>query len=122
MKTVRKQLALLCALVLIATASLFHLPVKAQTFNEGFETGTKTSYADAAVQLSTGLWDFNDALIGNLSTDRRTGTASARIRNTGSITMLFDVSSAGTVTIPIASILTTLRSHLSYRSPQASIW
>jgi endonuclease G len=99
MNTIRKQFALLCALTLIVTASLFHLPVRAQTFNEGFETGTKTSYADATVQLSTGLWDFNDALIGNLSTDRRTGTASARIRNTGSITMLFNVSSAGTVTI-----------------------
>jgi endonuclease G len=99
MRTLRKQAALLCALAIIATLALFNTRARAQTFNEGFETGTKTSYADANVQLSTGLWDFNDALIGNLSTDRFTGTASARIRNTGSITMLFDVSSAATVTV-----------------------
>jgi len=42
--------------------------VSAQTFNEGFETGPKTSYATADVQLSTGLWTLNDALIGNLTT------------------------------------------------------
>lgn len=99
MKTVRRQLAFLCALTLLITLSLLHTPAGAQAFNEGFETGTKTSYADATVQLSTGLWDFNDALIGNLSTDRKTGAASARIRNTGSITMMFNVSSASTVTV-----------------------
>jgi len=60
-------------------------------------TGTKTSYATADVQLSTGLWTLNDALIGNLTTDRKTGAASARIRNTGSLTMVFDLSGAGTV-------------------------
>jgi endonuclease G len=99
MKTVRRQLAFLCALTLVITLSLLHTPVGAQAFIEGFETGTKTSYADATVQLSTGLWDLNDALIGNLSTDRKTGTASARIRNTGSLTMMFNVSSADTVTV-----------------------
>jgi endonuclease G len=99
MRMLRKQAALLCALALIVTLSLFNPPVHAQSLNEGFDSGTKTSYADANVQLSSGLWDFNDALIGNLSTDRFTGSASARIRNTGSITMLFDVSSATTVTV-----------------------
>jgi len=73
--------------------------VSAQTFNEGFETGAKTSYATADVQLSTGVWTLNDALIGNLTTDRKTGAASARIRNTGSLTMVFDLSGAGTVSL-----------------------
>jgi endonuclease G len=73
--------------------------VQAQTTTEGFESGTKTSYAAADVNLTTGYWNFNDALIGNLSTDRKNGAQSARIRNTGSISMDFDVAGAGTVTI-----------------------
>ena len=99
MKAVRKQLTLLCISALIAVTSALTMHVSAQTFNEGFETGTKTSYATADVQLSTGLWTLNDALIGNLTTDRKTGAASARIRNTGSLTMVFDLSGAGTVSL-----------------------
>ena len=100
MKTFRSYLALLCACTLLALVCV-NGPrhVSAQTFNEGFESGTKTAYATADVQLATGWWNFNDALIGNLSTDRKNGTASARIRNVGIIQMDFDVTSAGTVTI-----------------------
>ncbi|MGH2416097.1 MAG: hypothetical protein ACRDEA_20885, partial [Microcystaceae cyanobacterium] len=39
------------------------------TISEGFENGAKGSYAAADVALSTGVWNFNDALIGNLSSD-----------------------------------------------------
>jgi endonuclease G len=100
MKTFRSYLALLCACTLLALVCVNGpLHVSAQTFNEGFESGTKTAYATADVQLATGWWNFNDALIGNLSTDRKNGTASARIRNVGIIQMDFDVTSAGTVTI-----------------------
>jgi hypothetical protein len=66
---------------------------------ENFETGTKGAYADGTVTLSTGVWDFNDALLGNLSTDHKNGTQSARIRNTGMITMEFDLTGASSVTI-----------------------
>jgi hypothetical protein len=97
---VRKQLALLCALSLMTAACLFGVHVRAQSSTtENFESGTKTSYAAADVFLTTGWWFFNDALIGNLSTDRKTGAASARVRNTGSITMDFDVAGASTVTV-----------------------
>jgi endonuclease G, mitochondrial len=89
----------LCISALIAVTCTLTMHVNAQTFNEGFETGTKTSYATADVQLSTGVWTLNDALIGNLTTDRKTGAASARIRNTGSLTMVFDLSGAGTVSL-----------------------
>jgi endonuclease G, mitochondrial len=99
MKMVRKKIALLCALCLITLASLFAFQVRAQTFNETFESGTKTSYAVADVLLGTGWWNFDDALIGNLSTDRRTGAASARVRNIGSISMDFNVTGAGTVSV-----------------------
>ncbi len=99
MKAVRKQLTLLCFSALIVVTCALTMHVSAQTFNEGFETGTKTSYATADVQLSTGFWTLNDALIGNLTTDRKTGAASARIRNIGSLTMGFDLFGAGTVSL-----------------------
>src|SRR6185295_5388334 len=89
------RLLLSCAVLLIACAGI----AQAQTLVEGFESGTKTSYAASNVMLGTGIWNMNDALIGNLSTDRRTGAASARLRNTGTVSMLFDTDEAGTVTI-----------------------
>jgi endonuclease G len=70
------------------------------TTKETFENGTKTSYASANVTLGTGTWNFTDALIGTLSTDRKFGTKSARIVNTGRITMLFNrTTGAGTVDV-----------------------
>src|ERR1700760_3613309 len=67
-------------------------PPPAQTYSitETFEAGTKTAYADANVSLSTGSWDFNDALIGNLTTDVKDGSQCVRLR-TGDIAMNFDV-------------------------------
>jgi len=61
-------------------------------FPETFESGTKTAYAAGDVLLGTGSWNFNDALIGTLSTDRKTGSKSARIQNTGTLTMNFNLS------------------------------
>ena len=59
-------------------------------FPENMELGTKSSYTTGNVLLGSGSWSFNDALIGNLTTDRKNGTKSARIQNTGMITMNFD--------------------------------
>jgi endonuclease G, mitochondrial len=58
---------------------------------EGFESGTKTAYADATVTLSTGVWDLNDALIGTSASDRKNGTKSVRMQNSGIATMNFNV-------------------------------
>lgn len=70
------------------------------TLVEGFETGTKTSYAAADVTLSSGIWNLNDALIGNSASDPKVGTQSARVRNSGKLTMKFDkTTGAGIVTI-----------------------
>jgi endonuclease G len=70
------------------------------TLTENFESGTKTAYSAGNVTLTSGSWNFNDALIGNLSTDRKNGTQSARIRNTGSITMNFNFADgASTVSV-----------------------
>ena len=70
------------------------------TLTESFESGTKTAYTAGNVTLSSGSWNFNDALIGNLSTDRKNGSQSARIRNTGSLTMNFNFADgASTVSV-----------------------
>lgn len=57
---------------------------------ENFENVTKTAYAAADVKISTGSWNFDDALVGNLATDLKNGLKSVRLR-TGKITMNFDV-------------------------------
>ncbi len=60
---------------------------------EGFENGSKISYDSANVQLASGSWLFNDALIGTSASDRKDGSKSVRIEKTGSIRMNFDYTS-----------------------------
>lgn len=72
----------------------------AVTGSENFETGTKTAYTTADVTLNSGVWTFNDALLGNTTSDRKNGTQSARVRNSGKLTMKFDnANGAATVTV-----------------------
>ncbi len=80
--------------------------------SEGFEAGGKTAYAAANVALGSGSWYMNDALNGNTTSDRKTGSYSARVRNTGTIRMNFNVSSAGTFSV----------SHAKYGSDGSSNW
>jgi hypothetical protein len=80
---------------------------------ENFETGTKTAYTTANVTLSSGSWSFNDALIGNSTSDRKSGLQSARVRNSGKLTMNFDkTGGAGDFTI----------SHALYGTDAACTW
>ncbi len=80
---------LIFALLVTWTAT----PIRAQLI-ENFEDGQKTSYAGANVELSSGTWYFNDALLGSLGNDKFNGSQGVRMdrRNgkSGSITMLFD--------------------------------
>ncbi|MFC0216553.1 Ig-like domain-containing protein [Paenibacillus chartarius] len=71
--------------------------------NETFESGTKGAYANGSVTLSTGSWAFNNALIGNLSTDKKNGLQSARIRASGSLDMNFNAASAKEVKFFVAN-------------------
>ena len=74
--------------------------VSAPGFPEGFETGTKTAYTTASVTLGSGSWTLNDALLGNTASDPKTGTQSARVRNSGLLGMNFDLTGgAGVVTV-----------------------
>jgi len=85
----------------------------ATIITENFETGTKTSYTAGNVTLATGVWNLNDALIGNSTSDVKNGTQSARIRNSGKLTMQFD-RTAGASTVTIA--------HAKYGSDASSTW
>jgi len=74
-----------------------------QTFDEGFESGTKTAYAAGDVAFTSGSWNLNDALVGTSTSDAKTGSQSVRIRNTGTLSMNFDVTTgSSTVTMSYA--------------------
>jgi hypothetical protein len=100
------------------------LHTDAVSLTQGFEVGAtspKTAYdvtptgssSGDNVTLSGNSWNMFDALIGNLAGDLKAGSWSARIRNTGKITMLFDVTTGiSTVTIK----------HGTYGSDGASTW
>lgn len=61
-------------------------------FPETFETGSKTSYTINNVTFTSGSWSLSDALIGTSSSDRKSGTKSIRIQNTGILSMNFNIS------------------------------
>ena len=90
MKSPLQSLSLLTILLLLLPSAAL-----SQLF-EDFEDGSKGAYAQGTVQLASGEWMFDDALIGNLDSDRKMGSQSVRIRD-GHIEMLFDTFGAGDV-------------------------
>jgi len=84
----------------LVPATAINQDASAPGFPEGFETGTKTAYTTGSVTLGSGSWTLNDALIGNTTADVKTGSQSARVRNSGTLSMNFDLSGgAGVVTV-----------------------
>ncbi|GGI15459.1 Ig domain protein group 2 domain protein [Gottfriedia solisilvae] len=81
-------------------------PVQPATLNESFESGTKTAYTSGNVTLSSGSWYFDNALIGDLSGDKKNGTKSARVRSAGALTMNFNVNGATSVKVTHANFST----------------
>lgn len=105
----------LTAIIVLAVCGFVGLFGKSQAatiLTEGFEAGGKSAYAAANVTLGTGSWYLDDALTGNTTSDRKTGSWSARVRETGRIRMNFNVASAGTVSIQ----------HAKYGSDGTSTW
>ncbi|MCF6137700.1 lamin tail domain-containing protein [Pseudalkalibacillus berkeleyi] len=80
--------------------------------SEDFESGSKGSYTTGTVATSSGTWTFTNALLGNLSSDKKYGTQSARIKSAGSISMEFDVSSAKEVVF----------SHANFNNDSGATW
>lgn len=85
-----------------------------QLLTEGFETGSKGAYASASVTLGSGSWTLDDALIGNTTADVKSGSQSVRVRNTGSISMNFNISASDSTTVKI--------DHAKYGSDGSSTW
>ncbi|MBK8147221.1 MAG: DNA/RNA non-specific endonuclease [Acidobacteria bacterium] len=85
--------------VWIAAGFLNFGSAAATLFTEGFEAGGKTAYAAGNVALGSGSWYLDDALTGNTTSDRKTGSYSARVRNIGKVRMNFNAASAGTVSV-----------------------
>ena len=53
----------------ITTAAVYvHVPAPF-VIKEDFEMGTKAAYAIGPVTIKTGIWSFDDALLGMLATD-----------------------------------------------------
>ncbi|MEO8769757.1 MAG: hypothetical protein ABI402_06725 [Ferruginibacter sp.] len=83
------------------------------TVIENFETGSKPSYTTGNVSLATGSWTLNDALLGNTSSDKKNGSQSVRMRNSGILSNNFDFTT-GVSTVSI--------SHAIYGTDAASTW
>lgn len=67
---------------------------------EDFETGTKNSYGEGNVDLTTGNWHLTGALLGNSTNDRKYGSKSVRVQSSGSFSMNFnETDGIGTVTV-----------------------
>ncbi|UOQ49282.1 Ig domain protein group 2 domain protein [Gracilibacillus caseinilyticus] len=79
---------------------------------ENFDSGNKAAYAEGTVSLESGSWTFDNALLGKLSTDKKNGAQSARIRSNGSITMNFDVSGAESISL----------SHANFNNDSGATW
>jgi len=81
------------------------------TIVENFEAGSKIAYAAGNVDLYTGSWTFDDALIGNTDPDIKDGIKSVRLR-TGNIHMNFDIS----------GVTTLIVKHAKYGNDANSTW
>ncbi len=111
-RNVLTVLTVFVAVCLWSTFGIFTASSQTNSLNEGFEAGGKTAYAAANVTLGSGSWYLDDALTGSTTSDRKTGSYSARVRNTGKVSMNFNIASAGTVTVQ----------HAEYGTDGASTW
>jgi len=103
----------IAALTVIYTFAFIGLNSSAATnLDEGFEAGGKGSYAVGTVTLKTGEWTMDDSLTGSLTTDHKVGTFAARVRNSGTVRMNFNVPNAGTFSVQ----------HAVYGTDASSTW
>ena len=80
---------------------------------EDFETGSKSSYTAGNVTCTAGSWNLSDALLGTSGSDRKNGTQSVRIQNTGVLSMNFNLTTGlGTVNVL----------HATYGTDGTSTW
>jgi endonuclease G len=86
-------------------------PVTTYSITEDFESGVKKNYATANVHFATGSWTLSNAVVGSLTSDRKKGRKSIRMK-TGKLTMDFDLYHVNTLYIK----------HAKYGKDPASTW
>lgn len=84
----------------------------AASLSESFESGTKASYTAGSVTLGSGVWYFDNALIGNSTADPKVGSNSAHVKSAGSISMSFNAAKAVSVKVK----------HANYGSDTGATW
>jgi endonuclease G, mitochondrial len=60
-------------------------------FPEEFENASKSSYTGGNVELTGGMWYFEDALIGTTANDTKNESRAIRIRENGFVRMNYDI-------------------------------
>jgi endonuclease G len=85
----------------------------ATNFPEGFEAGSKASYAAGTVTFTSGVWNLDNALVGTTASDHKTGAKSVRITQTGTLQMNFNVPNGASI---------VLVNHAVYGTDGASTW
>jgi hypothetical protein len=113
-----KTLLAFSAVLVVLTFSLTTATMA--PLSEGFEASGKISYSAVNVTLGTGSWYMDDALTGNLSTDRKTGAYSARVRNTGLLHMNFNIQ-IGDFSSPTPTPTPTPSEHLTMGNPSNAV-
>jgi len=79
---------------------------------EDFELNKKTAYAIADITLKTGIWSFEDALLGSLTADVFNDKQGVRLR-AGKISTNFDIDSLSMIVIKHATYGTDANSQIS---------
>lgn len=77
--------------VLDTTAAKDQMAARTTGFVDWFENDYVGSYSGGSLNFYSGTWYLSDALTGNLSSDRKDGSQSIRIRNSGYAIMDFDM-------------------------------
>jgi len=96
--------------VLDSTPIIYQFISSNYSIKEDFEMGKKAAYAIGDVAIKTGSWSFDDALLGQLTTDIKNDSQSVRLR-TGKISMNFDIDSISMIKI----------NHAQYGADAASV-
>ncbi|MGI4823654.1 MAG: DNA/RNA non-specific endonuclease [Janthinobacterium lividum] len=113
MKNILRRYRALLLLPLFAFQAARVVAQTATPTQEAFEAGTKPDYPAATVTLSTGSWDFTDALLGTDANDHKNGTQAARVEQQGRLTMDFY--------LPGGASLVTVQ-HALYGGDAGSAW
>ncbi len=84
--------------------------------SEGFEQGAKRQYASGVIQLATGPWLLDQALIGRSGKDKKSGHAALRMKPGGSAAMGY------TVVLPATAISFRHASFGTDKPARISLW